>query len=90
MIVAAMKSLAILLISSFGLCAYAQEVPMLKLDRTIPLSGVQGRFDHFASDIQGKRLFLAALGNNTLEVIDLATGKRLKSTSRPASSTCRK
>lgn len=29
MIIAAMKSLAILLISSFGLCAYAQEVPML-------------------------------------------------------------
>ena len=38
---------------------------MLKLNRTIPLTGVQGRFDHFAADIQGKRLFVAALGNNT-------------------------
>jgi DNA-binding beta-propeller fold protein YncE len=42
---------------------------------TIPLPGVQGRFDHFAFDVGGKRLFVAALGNNTVEVIDVAAGK---------------
>ena len=44
-------------------------------NREIPLPGVQGRIDHFAIDTEGKRLFLAAPGNNTVEVIDLAAGK---------------
>ena len=51
----------------------------LRLQTTIPLLDVRGRFDHFDLDTQGRRLFIAALGNNSLEVIDLATGKRLKS-----------
>lgn len=49
------------------------------LIQTIPLPGVTGRFDHFALDPKGHRLFVAALGNNTLEVLDIAAGKRLKS-----------
>jgi len=43
------------------------------------LPGVQGRFDHLALDAGGRRLFVAALGNDTLEVVDLAAGTRLKS-----------
>src|SRR5947209_8293505 len=42
---------------------------------TIPLAGVEGRIDHMAVDDKGARLFLAALGNDTLEVIDLKAGK---------------
>src|SRR5437588_5412 len=42
---------------------------------TIPLAGVQGRIDHMAVDDKGSRLFIAALGNDTLEVIDLKAGK---------------
>jgi YVTN family beta-propeller protein len=57
----------------------AQEASMLNLTKTIPLPGVRGRFDHFAIDAKGRRLFVAALGNNTLEAIDTANGKRLKS-----------
>jgi DNA-binding beta-propeller fold protein YncE len=53
--------------------------PALKLTQTMALPGVQGRFDHFAIDAKGKRLFVAALGNNTLETIDLAAGKRIQS-----------
>lgn len=49
------------------------------LVKTIPLPGVVGRIDHFALDAQGQRLFMAALGNNTVEVIDLAAGKRIRS-----------
>jgi DNA-binding beta-propeller fold protein YncE len=54
----------------------AQVVP-LRLVQTIPLAGVEGRIDHLAIDARGQRLFVAALGNNTVEVIDLAAGKRL-------------
>jgi YVTN family beta-propeller protein len=49
----------------------------LTLAHTIPLPKVQGRIDHFAYD--GKRLFIAALGNNSLEVIDLEKGQRTRS-----------
>ena len=45
------------------------------------LSGVEGRMDHMAVDLEGRRLFVAALGNNTVEVIDLAAGKRAYSIS---------
>jgi DNA-binding beta-propeller fold protein YncE len=45
--------------------------------QVIPLLGVEGRIDHMAVDEAGKRLFLAALGNNTVEVIDLAAGRRV-------------
>jgi hypothetical protein len=50
-----------------------------QLRSTVLLPGVRGRFDHFAIDTKGRRLFVAALGNNSLEVIDLAAGKRLQS-----------
>jgi DNA-binding beta-propeller fold protein YncE len=49
----------------------------LNLVQTIPLPGVKGRFDHFSVDAKGNRLFVAALGNNTVEVIDLAAGQRI-------------
>ncbi len=44
----------------------------LVLTETIPLEGVKGRFDHFASG--GGRLFISALGNNSVAVIN--TGGR--------------
>src|SRR5258705_5527565 len=50
--------------------------PLLRQAQVIELPGVEGRFDHFAADVKGGRLFLAALGNGTMEVIDTATGKR--------------
>lgn len=74
-----MKPLALLLLCSLALCVCAQEPATLKLTQTIPLPGVKGRFDHFAIDTKGHRLFLAALGNNTLEVLDTGSGKSLKS-----------
>jgi DNA-binding beta-propeller fold protein YncE len=50
---------------------------LLTLEATIPLPGVQGRIDHLAIDVKGQRLFIAALGNDTLEVIDLKMRKRI-------------
>lgn len=58
------------------LCEFpAEEKTPLRLVQTIPLPGVEGRFDHFAVDVKAKRLCVAALGNDTLEVISLEDGK---------------
>src|SRR2546427_11664458 len=43
--------------------------------QTIPLDGVEGRIDHFGLDAKGKRLFVSALGNDSVEVVDLRAGK---------------
>ena len=56
--------------------ARAQTNVPLKLNRTIELQEVQGRIDHMSLDVAGQRLFVSALGNNTVEVIDLKAGKR--------------
>ncbi len=55
--------------------ASAQSAPPLRLEKTIPLPEVQGRIDHLSIDTKHQRLFVAALGNNTVEVIDLKAGK---------------
>jgi DNA-binding beta-propeller fold protein YncE len=52
---------------------------LLQLRATIELPGVQGRIDHLAFDAAGERLFVCALGNNTVEVVDLRKGKRIHS-----------
>lgn len=57
----------------------AQENDALHLVQTIPMPEVKGRLDHMDVDVQGKRLFVAGLENGSLEVIDLAAGKRSKS-----------
>lgn len=57
----------------------AQSPPALELAKTIALPGVQGKFDHFAIDLAGHRLFVAATGNHSVEVIDLTTDKVLES-----------
>jgi DNA-binding beta-propeller fold protein YncE len=57
----------------------AQGKAPLRSVQSIALPNVQGRIDHLAVDLQRERLFLAALGNNTLEVIDLKAGKVVRS-----------
>ena len=49
------------------------------LKQTIALPGVEGRIDHFDFDAAGERLFVCALGNNTVEVLDLRKGERIHS-----------
>jgi YVTN family beta-propeller protein len=49
--------------------------------KTISLATVEGRIDHLAMDLKRHRLFVAALGNNSVEVIDLASGKVIRSIS---------
>ena len=50
----------------------------LALVKTIALPSVEGRIDHLAFDQDRQRLFVAALGNDSVEVIDTRTGTHLK------------
>ena len=52
---------------------------VLQFKKKIPLPGVTGRIDHMDFDARNQRLFVCALGNNTLEIIDINSGKILKS-----------
>lgn len=73
---------AIVIIGSVALAAQSQPIATksspLVLTGAIPLPGVQGRIDHLAIDPKG-RLFISALGNNSVEVLDLAGGIRARS-----------
>lgn len=55
--------------------AVAQQSEPLSLDSHIPLPGVKGRIDHLSVDLTGQRIFVAAVDNHTLEVIDLKLGR---------------
>jgi hypothetical protein len=58
-------------------CAVGQEKGVLSLEAHITLSSVKGRIDHFGVDVTGQRLFVAAVENHTLEVVDLKAGQRV-------------
>jgi DNA-binding beta-propeller fold protein YncE len=60
-----------------GEAAHAQTAPPLHLQREIPLPQVAGRIDHLSADVAGGRVFVAALGNGTVEVVDLRLGRRV-------------
>src|SRR5256885_15335618 len=59
-------------------CAAASDSTRLKLLKSVDLPKYSGDFDHFAADVSGNRLFLAAEDHGTLEVFDLNTTKWLK------------
>jgi YVTN family beta-propeller protein len=72
-------ALGVLLLSLIGVSAFSfgqsGASEPLKLEATIPMAEVQGRVDHLSIDLKGHRLFVAALGNNSLEIIDLKENK---------------
>ena len=68
----------LIVLAALAALAWGQAAQPLRLETTIEMPDVQGRIDHLSIDIKGERLFVAALGNNTLEVIDLKAGKRAK------------
>jgi len=70
---------AIAVLALFAPMIQAAEQAPLTLARTLLLPDVEGRIDHLAIDLQGERLFIAALGNDTVEVLDLRTGSRVQS-----------
>ena len=87
-----MKTVAILCLAalSLGRAAFSQvesnvpeRIPLL-LVQEIPLPHVEGRIDHFTFDAKRKRVIGAALGNNTVEVVDTFAGRDMHSISGAA------
>ncbi len=72
-------TILLITLTPFIIKVQAQEAIPLRLIQTIPMPEVEGRIDHLAVDLKGERLFVAALGNNTLEVLDLIAGKLIRS-----------
>ncbi len=73
--------LAAISISAVVLSAQSVERVPLQLKTSVALPGVKGDFDHFAADVKGNRLFLAAEEHKSVEVFDLKTGQHLQSIS---------
>lgn len=51
----------------------------LTMNKLVQMPGVKGRIDHMDVNVKDKVVYVAALGNNTLEVIDLQAGKVIHS-----------
>jgi DNA-binding beta-propeller fold protein YncE len=71
-------SIACTLFSIFAQSCHGQTESgkqFLTLEKEITLPDVKGRIDHIDIDIKGQVAYVAALGNNTLEIVDLKSGK---------------
>ncbi len=74
--------IAVLIIGCYALSQDqpgAPEKAPLLLVQEIPLPNVGGRIDHFTFDAKRKRVIGAALGNNTVEVVDTFAGRDIHS-----------
>jgi hypothetical protein len=78
-----MNSTKIFLVITIALCILLNgcnaqpQNNSLKLVTTIPLSNVSGRIDHLSFNSKQQIVFVAALGNNTVEVVDLKNKKAI-------------
>ncbi len=69
--------LSVITVFAAAICGYAQ-APLV-LQKTIPLPGVVGGFNHHSADGQHHRVFVCATTNKSIEVVDLDTGATVKS-----------
>jgi len=72
-----LRTVAVSLLILAG-AASAQPAGVLSLKSRIHLAGVSGRIDHLSADVRGRRIFVSALGNHTVEALDPLSGKRLR------------
>ncbi|MFC5499699.1 YncE family protein [Caenimonas terrae] len=68
---------ALALFAALLLAVWPASAQPLVPESSIELPAVGGRIDHLAIDLQANRLFIAALGADSLEVVDLAADRRL-------------
>jgi len=74
--------LVVLISASLAVSQDQPSVPeksQLLFVQEIPLPNVGGRIDHFTFDAKRKRVIGAALGNNTVEVVDTFAGRDIHS-----------
>jgi DNA-binding beta-propeller fold protein YncE len=69
-----MKHSILVLVIAACVSGARAEAPLV-FTRAIELPHVEGRIDHLTVDAAAQRLFVAALANNTVEVIDLRAGR---------------
>src|ERR1700761_3480132 len=70
------ETAAVVLLLSLGAASADTRVASpLVFDRAIALPAGTEKFDHFAFDGQSARLFIAATGSHSIEVLDLNAGK---------------
>jgi DNA-binding beta-propeller fold protein YncE len=77
-VIASGLATALLALESPALPA-AETTSPLRQAGVITMPNVQGRIDHFNVDASGRRLFIAALGNHSIEVVNLEAGKWARS-----------
>ena len=70
--------LAVLILGLSTYWARGDEKSPLTLVKSIPLPGVEGRFDHFAIDLSGQNIFLTAEEDHHVLAIDLKKGVMTK------------
>ena len=73
-----MRALLTIVVAIVAMPWLAADEP-LTFVRSIELPRVEGRIDHLAFEAAGQRLFVAALGNNTVEVLDVKAATHVKS-----------
>lgn len=75
------RVLACLLLSLLipGRSVTAQQSEPLSPEAPIALPNIKGRIDHFAVDVKNRRVFVAAVANHSLEILDLNSGQRIGS-----------
>jgi hypothetical protein len=69
------QALTLIMFLTFDYSAHGQAAAQLELERTIALPNVLGRIDHLAVDVAHRRLFVAELGNGSVDRIDLSSGE---------------
>src|SRR5262249_22927373 len=73
-----MRTLFLFVVPIIAMSLLPAEEP-LTLARAIELPRVDGRIAHLASDAMANLRFVAALGNNPVEVLDVKAGTHIKS-----------
>src|SRR6266446_7555506 len=63
---------------ALGTASWAADPAPLVLEAKIPLGNVAGRIDHFTLDSDRQLLFVAELGNNSVDIVDLKGRKVLR------------
>ncbi len=69
------QALTLIAFLTFDDSAKGQAPVQLELEKTITLPNVAGRIDHLTVDVPHQRLFVAELGNGSVDRIDLSSGE---------------
>jgi len=71
-----MKAIIFAILNCLSFVSFAETAAPLRLEKEIPLPGVEGRIDHFSADTASHRLFIAALGDGSVQIVDTDPGQR--------------